>query len=613
MAIARREVLISPSIDKRLLAELDSTKLEAGIYYTDQEFTIDKVTSSQWSVICTSNEIQTSIHCFSQIWIAPAQYIDGVLSQAQATFIRTAALGAETYSDFTPVGSGDNIMYIYDGGELTDTNKAMFEELVLKYINKEPFLLQYNNMVSYRVTADEEAQKYSFHFIGNTAGPTEGDIKYREFTITTVDYDKQGQTLTTNQVKTYTLDDYSKVASTTYVDTKIKESSGTIPDGQTIQEFIESQLTTAKSELQTFATSAANTAKTEAGTYTDTQISSAKTELEATMDTKDASILSQAQTYADNALANAGKLKKEIVASTTQVTQEDVLYLIPHPDAPEGDLFDQYMLVNGKVEAFGNTRVDMTSIVTIDTKQTISGAKTFSVTPIFPKVPAEPTEGANKSYVDFQVSSAKTDMQSYTDNAVAAATGSLDSAVLLSGDQSIDGVKTFKKSPVVPEPTSGVDVANKDYVDNKVEANETNFVNVSGAQTISGAKTFTAIPATAVAPTENTHLTNKSYVDTQVAAVSGAVTSLDGAVVKTTGDQTISGTKTFSTFPVLPSSGPSTDTQAASKKYVDDQIAANAGKSNVNSDTPIKIVVSPTKPSDEAGVTILWIEGSPTT
>jgi hypothetical protein len=46
--------------------------------------------------------------------------------------------------------------------------------------------------------------------------------------------------------------------------------------------------------------------------------------------------------------------------------------------------------------------------------------------------------------------------------------------------------------------------------------------------------------------------------------------------VKLTGDQTIAGVKTFSSFPVTPSSAPTTDYQVANKKFVDDQIATKA-------------------------------------
>jgi hypothetical protein len=41
-------------------------------------------------------------------------------------------------------------------------------------------------------------------------------------------------------------------------------------------------------------------------------------------------------------------------------------------------------------------------------------------------------------------------------------------------------------------------------------------------------------------------------------------------IIKDTGNQTIAGVKTFSSFPITPSSAPTTDYQAANKKYVDD-------------------------------------------
>lgn len=56
----------------------------------------------------------------------------------------------------------------------------------------------------------------------------------------------------------------------------------------------------------------------------------------------------------------------------------------------------------------------------------------------------------------------------------------------------------------------------------------------------------------------------------------------DDAVVKLTGNQTVAGTKTFSSIPVLPSSNPTSNNQATRKKYVDDQIteAVSWGGSN---------------------------------
>jgi hypothetical protein len=65
-------------------------------------------------------------------------------------------------------------------------------------------------------------------------------------------------------------------------------------------------------------------------------------------------------------------------------------------------------------------------------------------------------------------------------------------------------------------------------------------------------------------------------------------TALD-AKVATTGNETIAGVKTFSSFPVTPSSAPTTDYQAANKKYVDDSSGTAASTSLVDTD----LVVAP--------------------
>ena len=54
-----------------------------------------------------------------------------------------------------------------------------------------------------------------------------------------------------------------------------------------------------------------------------------------------------------------------------------------------------------------------------------------------------------------------------------------------------------------------------------------------------------------------------------------------GSYVSLTGDESIDGVKTFTSFPVTPSSAPTSDYQTANKKYVDD----NAGGTDVNVET----------------------------
>lgn len=60
----------------------------------------------------------------------------------------------------------------------------------------------------------------------------------------------------------------------------------------------------------------------------------------------------------------------------------------------------------------------------------------------------------------------------------------------------------------------------------------------------------------------------------------------DALYVKLTGNQTIAGVKTFSSFPVTPSSAPTTDYQVANKKYVDD--SGGGGGSPAGSDGQIQ-------------------------
>jgi hypothetical protein len=51
----------------------------------------------------------------------------------------------------------------------------------------------------------------------------------------------------------------------------------------------------------------------------------------------------------------------------------------------------------------------------------------------------------------------------------------------------------------------------------------------------------------------------------------------DSAVVHDTGNETVAGVKTFSSFPVTPSSAPTADYEVANKKYVDDNAGSGGG------------------------------------
>ena len=81
-------------------------------------------------------------------------------------------------------------------------------------------------------------------------------------------------------------------------------------------------------------------------------------------------------------------------------------------------------------------------------------------------------------------------------------------------------------------------------------------VNNTGNEGINGIKTFNSSPLMPT-PTTSMQGANKGYVD-----------SVDGTAVHKTGNETIEGVKTFQSSPIVPA--PTTDLQAATKKYVDD-------------------------------------------
>lgn len=81
--------------------------------------------------------------------------------------------------------------------------------------------------------------------------------------------------------------------------------------------------------------------------------------------------------------------------------------------------------------------------------------------------------------------------------------------------------------------------------------------------------------------------TNKAFLATErtklaaieaAADVTDATNVLAAGAVMTTGTQTVAGVKTFSSSPVVPA--PTTDLQAATKKYVDDAVTAGGGYTN---------------------------------
>src|SRR5699024_1701045 len=126
-------------------------------------------------------------------------------------------------------------------------------------------------------------------------------------------------------------------------------------------------------------------------------------------------------------------------------------------------------------------------------------------------------------------------------------------------DQSIEGTKIFTVLPRVPttNPTADSQVASVSYVKS---LNNTN-VKTSGNQSVSGIKTFSSAPRTTQDATHDNDLVRKSMLD-----------AYNVSNVKLSGAQEIHGKKTFVTVPSA-NQDPSGSTDLTRKSYVDGAIS----------------------------------------
>ena len=102
----------------------------------------------------------------------------------------------------------------------------------------------------------------------------------------------------------------------------------------------------------------------------------------------------------------------------------------------------------------------------------------------------------------------------------------------------------------------------------------------TGNQTIGGIKTFTSFPVLPVGIPVDNEAVSSAYLANQLISV------VPSGVVFVYGDQVVGGIKTYTSFPVSPSGYPNADFQMANKKYVDD----NSG--GVSADSVIGIMLS---------------------
>lgn len=160
-------------------------------------------------------------------------------------------------------------------------------------------------------------------------------------------------------------------------------------------------------------------------------------------------------------------------------------------------------------------------MVTITTNQTITGSKTFSNTTTFNG--AITSKGAN----------------------------TFSGASTFTGNTTFNkGQVTFNnKTPVCSvSPTAANHLTTKSYVDSVGNT----AVKLTGNQTITGVKTFSSPPVSATNPTAANQVTNKAYVDKINTDLTQSINAKDAQNVKLTGNQKIAGVKTFSSPVVVP-------------------------------------------------------------
>jgi hypothetical protein len=67
----------------------------------------------------------------------------------------------------------------------------------------------------------------------------------------------------------------------------------------------------------------------------------------------------------DGLIGSIDKLTRIVVASKDEITEENVIYMVPK-DGENGNVYEEFMLINGNIELIGNTEVDLTNYITTD-------------------------------------------------------------------------------------------------------------------------------------------------------------------------------------------------------------------------------------------------------
>lgn len=96
----------------------------------------------------------------------------------------------------------------------------------------------------------------------------------------------------------------------------------------------------------------------------DMSIYAEKTQVATDISTAVADKVTEAQmnTAINSAVSNINK--KQIVTSTTEMTDENVIYLLAN-EGKENNIYDEYIVINSKPEKVGTTEVDLTNYIKV--------------------------------------------------------------------------------------------------------------------------------------------------------------------------------------------------------------------------------------------------------
>lgn len=118
--------------------------------------------------------------------------------------------------------------------------------------------------------------------------------------------------------------------------------------------------------------------------------------------------------------------------------------------------------------------------------------------------------------------------------------------VKLAGDQTINGIKTFVSSPIVPTPTTDYQASTKLYADGKVS--------LTGNETVAGVKTFSSLPKVPITPVANEDVASKEYVDSITLAGGSVANNTTTGIVRVASSTQIASGYSSTTAYAIPSS-----------------------------------------------------------